>query len=129
VGTDQPSPPPPATLYALANLEIPQWGQFYGHDPRTGDEVWDALTGDDGRQVFVTYRRGDVVDPTHLRQSDLDALMAGGSIGTAPPAPDPIPGQDVPIPAGAVAVTSGDGAATESTVTTGTPPPPPPAAA
>lgn len=102
----------PATLYAWANLELPQWGTMLGIDPVTGDEVWERITGDDGKQLEVSYRRGQVVDPSHLRQSDIDELTRWGSLGPTPPAPDAPPG--TPVPEGVVHVTSGDGAAVAS---------------
>lgn len=119
MGTDQPAP-----LYALANIEVPLWEGYLGVDPRTGAEVWQERLGPDGRQLFQTYKRGDQVDPSHFRQSDIDELSRWGSLGPNPPEPVPVPGAGTPIPDGAVHVTATDGVQTTDVAQLPTPPPP-----
>lgn len=114
----------PATLYAWANIEVPQWGALLGTDPRTGQDVWETVNGPDGRQLFVTYKRGQVIDATHFRQADLDELMQWQSIGTTPPEPVVVPGTNTPVPEGAVAVTGTDAAQAADAAVTPAPAPP-----
>lgn len=97
-----------ADYFAHANIEVPLWGENLGRDPRTGQDVWDPVLDDDGRQATVVYRRGDAIEPGHFREEDLAALYEGGAIAEGPPEPDPIPGLDVPLPPGATAVVSTD---------------------
>lgn len=79
-------------MYAQANLEIPMWGALLGTDPRTGQEVWDPILDENGRQQTTIYRRGDLVDQSKFRQSDWDTLITQGALGDQAPPEDIAPG-------------------------------------
>lgn len=107
-------------MYALANLEVPQWGTMLGTDPRTGEEVWEPVVNEDGRQNSVIYHRGDVVDQANFRQSDWDALVASGAIGEQAPADDVAAAvvaanEATPPPPDAIQISSNEGAGTTDT--------------
>lgn len=72
-------------FYAHANLEVPQWGEMLGIDPRTKEEVWDPVLDEDGRQVSVKYMRGQQVDQAKFREQDWNNYMEWGAIAEGQP--------------------------------------------